>query len=30
MNQYAGWLFDIYARPDHGIALWLIGEDGRP
>ena len=30
MTQYTGWLFDIYARPDHGIALWLVGEDGKP
>ena len=30
MNQYTGWLFDIYARPDKGIALWLLGEDGKP
>ncbi len=30
MREYTGWLFDIYARPDHGIALWLVGEDGKP
>ena len=29
-SNYTGWLFDIYARPDHGIAVWLVGEDGRP
>ncbi|HEY6071975.1 MAG TPA: hypothetical protein VIV15_00940, partial [Anaerolineales bacterium] len=30
MIQYTGWLFDIYARPDKGVALWLVGEDGKP
>src|SRR5512141_464576 len=30
MNQYSGWLFDIYAHPDKGVALWLLGEDGKP
>ncbi len=30
MIQYTGWLFDLYAHPDHGIVLWLIGEDGQP
>lgn len=30
MSRYSGWLFDIYARPDHGIAIWLVGEDGKP
>ncbi len=30
MTQYTGWLFDIYARPDQGIVLWLVGEDGKP
>ncbi len=30
MNQCTGWLFDIYACPDKGIALWLLGEDGKP
>ncbi len=30
MTQYTGWLFDIYARPDHGMVLWLVGEDGKP
>ena len=27
MNEYIGWLFDLYAHPDKGISLWLIGED---
>ncbi len=30
MNPYTGWLFDIYARPDKGVALWLLGEDEKP
>jgi DNA polymerase-2 len=30
MNQYTGWLFDIYACPEKGIALWLIEESGKP
>ncbi|MGE5073391.1 MAG: DNA polymerase domain-containing protein [Anaerolineae bacterium] len=30
MKQVTGWLFDIYARPDRGIAIWLVGEDARP
>ncbi|MGE5250992.1 MAG: DNA polymerase domain-containing protein [Bacteroidota bacterium] len=30
MTQYTGWLFDIYARPDQGIVIWLVGEDGKP
>ena len=30
MSEYTGWLFDIYARLDRGIALWLVGEDGKP
>src|SRR5512140_2773482 len=30
MLSYPGWLFDIYARPDRGLAIWLIGEDGKP
>jgi DNA polymerase-2 len=30
MKEYAGWLFDLYAHPKHGIVLWLIGEDKKP
>lgn len=29
MNEYTGWLFDLYARKD-GIVLWLLGEDHKP
>ncbi len=27
MNETIGWLFDLYAHPQKGIVLWLIGED---
>jgi DNA polymerase-2 len=30
MNNYIGWLFDIYAHPTKGVVLWLVGEDGKP
>ncbi len=30
MSQVTGWLFDLYPRPDKGITLWLVGEDGKP
>jgi DNA polymerase II len=30
MSQVTGWLFDLYARPDKGLTLWLVGEDGKP
>ncbi len=30
MSEHAGWLFDLYAHPQKGIVLWLVGEDGRP
>lgn len=30
MKQYTGWLFDLYAHPTKGVALWLVGEDGKP
>ena len=29
MREYAGWLFDLYAKKD-GILLWLVGEDQKP
>lgn len=25
-----GWLFDLYAHPQRGVVLWLLGEDGKP
>ncbi len=30
MNEYSGWLFDLYTHPEKGIVLWLIGENRRP
>ncbi|HEY2980731.1 MAG TPA: DNA polymerase domain-containing protein [Anaerolineales bacterium] len=30
MTEYNGWLFDLYAGPEKGIVLWLVGEDGKP
>ena len=30
MSQVTGWLFDLYACPDKGLTLWLVGEDGKP
>ena len=30
MNTYTGWLFDIYAHPEKGLAFWLLGEDEKP
>lgn len=30
MKLYNGWLFDLYERPTKGVALWLVGEDGKP
>ncbi|MDQ2693303.1 MAG: hypothetical protein M3Y68_14800 [Chloroflexota bacterium] len=29
MKEYAGWLFDLYAKKN-GIIVWLIGEDHKP
>jgi DNA polymerase II len=26
--EYTGWLFDVYAAPQNGVVLWLLGEDG--
>jgi DNA polymerase-2 len=30
MKEYTGWLFDLYAHPEKGLVVWLVGEDGRP
>jgi DNA polymerase II len=30
LKKQIGWLFDLYAHPTKGIALWLLGEDGKP
>lgn len=29
MPEHCGWLFDMYADGKNGVALWLLGEDGR-
>jgi DNA polymerase-2 len=28
MPERTGWLLDVYANPQGGLALWLLGEDG--
>ena len=28
--EHTGWLFDLYAHPQKGVVLWLLGENGRP
>lgn len=30
MKEITGWLFDLYAHPQQGMVLWLVGEDGKP
>lgn len=29
MNEYTGWLLDLYPHPEGGILLWLLCDDGR-
>ena len=29
MNEYTGWLLDLYPHPERGILLWLLCDDGR-
>ncbi len=29
MNEWTGWLLDLYPHPEHGIVLWLICDDGQ-
>jgi DNA polymerase-2 len=29
VNQYTGWLLDVYAHPQRGVTLWLLCDDGR-
>src|SRR5271157_2513658 len=29
MKEYAGWLFDLYPDPKHGLTVWLLSEDGK-
>ena len=28
MVEYSGWLLDLYADPQDGLVLWLLGDDG--
>lgn len=30
MKDITGWLFDLYAHPQNGLVLWLVGDDGLP
>jgi DNA polymerase-2 len=30
ISEHTGWLFDLYAHPQKGVVLWLLGENGRP
>ena len=30
MKEVRGWLFDLYAHPQKGVVLWLLGEDRKP
>ena len=29
MNEYTGWLLDLYSHPENGIVLWLLCDDGQ-
>jgi DNA polymerase-2 len=29
MNEYSGWLLDLYPGPERGIILWLLCDDGQ-
>lgn len=29
MTELSGWLLDLYAQPQGGLSLWLLGEDGQ-
>ena len=29
MNEYTGWLLDLYPHPEQGIILWLLCDDGQ-
>lgn len=29
MNEYTGWLLDMYPHPGRGVALWLLCDDGK-
>lgn len=29
MNEYTGWLLDVYSHPERGVILWLLCDDGQ-
>jgi len=29
MNEFIGWLLDLYDDPNGGVCLWLVGDDGQ-
>jgi DNA polymerase-2 len=29
MNEYTGWILDIYSHPKQGVVLWLLCDDGK-
>ncbi len=29
MNEYTGWLLDLYPHPERGVALWLLCDNGQ-
>ena len=29
MNEYKGWILDIYSHPERGIVIWLLSDDGQ-
>lgn len=29
MNEYTGWMLDLYPHPERGIVLWLLCDDGQ-
>ena len=29
MNEYTGWLLDLYPHPERGVVLWLLCDDGQ-
>lgn len=29
MNEFTGWLLDLYSHPEGGVALWLLCDDGQ-
>ncbi len=29
MNEFSGWLLDVYTDPEEGAVIWLVGNDGQ-